>query len=52
MSSENSIVEIRDLKKYYPVRMGLIRSLRTEERLYVKAVDGISFNIPIPRFLQ
>lgn len=45
MSSENSIVEIRDLKKYYPVRMGLIRSLRTEERLYVKAVDGISFNI-------
>jgi peptide/nickel transport system ATP-binding protein len=45
MSPENSIVEIRDLKKYYPVRMGLIRSLRTEERLYVKAVDGISFNI-------
>ena len=45
MSSENSIVEIRDLKKYYTVRMGLIRSLRTEERLYVKAVDGISFNI-------
>jgi len=38
-------VEIRDLKKYYPVRRGLISSLRTEEKLFVKAVDGISFNI-------
>ena len=45
MSSKNSLVEIRDLKKYYPVRMGLMRSLRTEERLFVKAVDGVSFNI-------
>lgn len=45
MSSKNSLVEIRDLKKYYPVRMGLISSLRTQEKQFVKAVDGISFNI-------
>jgi peptide/nickel transport system ATP-binding protein len=45
MSSKNSLVEISDLKKYYPVRMGLISSLRTQEKQFVKAVDGISFNI-------
>ena len=45
MSHEDTLVEIEDLHKYYPVRMGLFQSLRTNERLYVKAVDGVSFNL-------
>jgi peptide/nickel transport system ATP-binding protein len=45
LSLENELIEVKDLKKYYPVRMGLFQSLRSNERIYVKAVDGVSFNI-------
>jgi peptide/nickel transport system ATP-binding protein len=45
MSHEDSLVEIENLKKYYPVRRGLLQSLRTEERLNVKAVDGVSLQV-------
>lgn len=38
----DNVLEVRDLKKYYPIKEGLIR--RTVG--YVKAVDGISFDIP------
>ena len=45
MSLENNLIVINNLKKYYPVRTGLLESLRSTERQYVKAVDGVSFNI-------
>ena len=45
MSLENKLVIIDDLKKYYPVRIGLLQSLLSKERQYVKAVDGVSFHI-------
>jgi peptide/nickel transport system ATP-binding protein len=45
MSSDNSLIEIVDLKKWYPVRTGFIQSLRSKDNLYVKAVDGVTFKI-------
>lgn len=40
-----SIIEVFDLKKWFPVRMGFFTSLISRKQLYVKAVDGISFDI-------
>lgn len=45
MSQKNTLVEIENLRKYYPVRRGFLSSLRSNERLYVKAVDGVSFHV-------
>jgi oligopeptide/dipeptide ABC transporter ATP-binding protein len=36
---EDHLIKIRNLKKYYPIRVGLSKNF------YVKAVDGVSFNI-------
>jgi len=41
MSDNKVLVEIKDLKKYFPVKKGLFGTNRS----YVKAVDGISFTI-------
>ncbi|MBW9146931.1 dipeptide ABC transporter ATP-binding protein [Clostridium sp. CM027] len=41
MSVEKVLVEIKDLKKYFPVKKGLFGTAHS----YVKAVDGISFTI-------
>ncbi|NLO81947.1 MAG: dipeptide ABC transporter ATP-binding protein [Clostridiales bacterium] len=42
MSSQKDVlVEVKDLKKYFPVRGGLIK----EKRQVLKAVDGVSFDI-------
>jgi oligopeptide transport system ATP-binding protein len=41
MNNEKVLVEIKDLKKYFPVKKGLF----TPNHSYVKAVDGISFTI-------
>jgi len=40
-----SIIEVFDLKKWFPVRLGFFSSLVSRKQLYVKAVDGISFDI-------
>lgn len=40
------IIEVKDLKKWYPLRRGIIsRILREEKQEYVKAVDGVSFKV-------
>ncbi|PCN50857.1 oligopeptide ABC transporter ATP-binding protein [Candidatus Geothermarchaeota archaeon ex4572_27] len=39
------MVEARDLKKYFPVRMSFIEHLLLRKRQYVRAVDGVSFDI-------
>jgi oligopeptide transport system ATP-binding protein len=41
VSTDNNLLEVEDLKTYFPIRKGLLR--RTVG--YVKAVDGVSFNI-------
>jgi oligopeptide/dipeptide ABC transporter ATP-binding protein len=40
-----NIIEIEDLKVYFPVHQHLLRNLFQREREYIRAVDGISFSI-------
>ena len=39
---ENNVLEVNKLKKYFPIKDGVLQNTVG----YVKAVDGISFNIP------
>ncbi len=39
------ILEVRNLKKYFPVRRSFIEIIKKSPQKYVKAVDGISFKI-------
>ena len=39
--NEDFILEVRDLKKYYPIKSSVLGGSKN----YVKAVDGVSFNI-------
>ncbi|SNB74141.1 ABC transporter ATP-binding protein [Thermoflexus hugenholtzii] len=41
ISADQDLVVVRDLKKYFPVRRGLLQRVVA----WVKAVDGVSFNI-------
>ncbi|MFO7990913.1 MAG: ABC transporter ATP-binding protein [Thermoplasmata archaeon] len=45
MAREQSMVKVRNLKKYFPVKQGLLAGLKSEQELYVKAVDGLSFDM-------
>jgi oligopeptide/dipeptide ABC transporter ATP-binding protein len=40
-----SILEVKNLVKYYPMPSGLFNSLRRRKRQWVKAVDGVSFEL-------
>lgn len=40
-----TILNVVDLKKWFPVRMGFFESIATRRQLFVKAVDGISFDV-------
>ncbi|NMB46232.1 MAG: ABC transporter ATP-binding protein [Firmicutes bacterium] len=42
---EEVILEVRSLVKHFPVRMGLLRSLRTSEQPVLRAVDNVSFDV-------
>jgi peptide/nickel transport system ATP-binding protein len=42
---EEKLLEVKGLKKWFPVRMGLVKSLVGGGKLFVKAVDGIDFDI-------
>ncbi len=39
------VLEVKGLKKWFPVRTGILASLLGREQKYVKAVDGIDFDI-------
>ncbi|MCS7385430.1 MAG: ABC transporter ATP-binding protein [archaeon GB-1867-005] len=39
------LVKVVDLKKWFPIRRGLLDTLLSRKKLYVKAVDGVSFEI-------
>ena len=43
--TEREFIHVENLKKHYPVRTGILASLRTKETSMVKAVDGIDFTI-------
>ena len=43
--AEKTIVKVKNLKKYFPVRGGLLSSLGKAEEKFVHAVDNISFDI-------
>ena len=40
-----NVIEVKDLQVWFPVRRGFVESLTSKEQQYVKAVDGVSFNI-------
>jgi peptide/nickel transport system ATP-binding protein len=40
-----NVLEVRDLRVWFPVRSGLMASLLRRERRFVHAVDGISFDV-------
>jgi peptide/nickel transport system ATP-binding protein len=45
MRVENPILEVKNLKTYYPITSGLLRRVTG----YVKAVDDVSFSVPVGR---
>jgi len=40
-----NVIEVKELQVWFPVRRGFVESLTSKEQQYVKAVDGVSFNI-------
>jgi peptide/nickel transport system ATP-binding protein len=40
-----TVVKVENLKKWFPVKMGFFRTLLSRQQLFVRAVDGISFEI-------
>jgi len=45
MAERANLVEVRDLKVWYPVQKNLIERVLTHSRQFVHAVDGVSFEI-------
>jgi oligopeptide/dipeptide ABC transporter ATP-binding protein len=45
MMENNTILEVSDLHKYFPVRQSLFEMIQRKPANYVKAVDGVSFNL-------
>ena len=41
----DELVKVENLKKWFPVRMGFWETLISRRQLYVRAVDGISFEL-------
>jgi peptide/nickel transport system ATP-binding protein len=45
LKSVSATVEVKNLRKWFPLRRGLIGTLTGEPQRYVRAVDDITFNI-------
>jgi len=43
--TSDELIRVENLKKYFPVRTGILASLRTRETQMLKAIDDISFSI-------
>ncbi|MEM2779517.1 MAG: ATP-binding cassette domain-containing protein, partial [Candidatus Bathyarchaeia archaeon] len=39
------LIVVKNLKKWFPVRLGFFQTLISRKSLFVKAVDGVSFEI-------
>ncbi|NLK07103.1 MAG: ABC transporter ATP-binding protein [Firmicutes bacterium] len=44
-TGKKTILEVSDLVKHFPVRMGLLKSLSAKEQPALRAVDGVSFDV-------
>jgi peptide/nickel transport system ATP-binding protein len=44
-SGDESLVSVSHLKKWFPLRKGLLEQVLSRETQHVRAVDGVSFNI-------
>ncbi len=42
-----ALLEVRDLVKHFPVRAGVLGSLRRQPEQFVHAVDGVSFEVDV-----
>lgn len=40
-----TVVKVEDLTKYFPVKMGFFRTIVSRKQFFVRAVDGINFDI-------
>lgn len=40
-----TLIKVENLKKWFPLRVGFLKSLISRRQLFVRAVDGISFDI-------
>lgn len=45
MADDDTVINVENLRKYFEVNRGLMKSLLSKESLYVHAVDDISFKI-------
>lgn len=45
LNMEERVVKVENLKKWFPVRLGFMRTLFSSTELFVRAVDGVSFEI-------
>lgn len=43
--SEEIIIRVENLKKWFPIKMGFLQTLFSRKQLFVRAVDGVSFEI-------
>src|SRR5262245_56478313 len=50
-SSAAPTIDVRDLRKWYPVRQSMLASLLGREQRHLKAVDGVSFAVEAGRVL-
>ncbi|MEW5937179.1 MAG: oligopeptide/dipeptide ABC transporter ATP-binding protein [Candidatus Thermoplasmatota archaeon] len=49
--SGDVVMRVVDLRKYFPVKMGFLKTLLSKEEILVHAVDGVSFEIKKGRIL-
>jgi peptide/nickel transport system ATP-binding protein len=40
-----TIIKVENLKKWFPVKIGFFKTLLSRQKLFVRAVDGVSFEI-------
>ncbi|NDJ33828.1 MAG: ATP-binding cassette domain-containing protein, partial [Chloroflexi bacterium] len=43
--TDDVLVDVTGLKKYFPLQQGIVARLRGEDPDYVRAVDGVTFTI-------
>lgn len=43
--SKEDVIKVTDLKKWFPVRTGFLKTLVSKQHSFVRAVDGISFEV-------
>lgn len=46
MADDGAILQVKDLKIHFPLKQTLAQTLTHQPKRYVKAVDGVSFEIP------